>query len=253
MELPRTKTFPISEIFGPTMQGEGAMAGVFTYFVRTAGCDYRCTWCDTAYAVLPEQVRANARKLTEGAILEELIALPTGPKWVTLSGGNPAMLELGPLVGLLHLYGYSVAMETQGSVWKSWLTRIDELTVSLKPPSSGMPGLMASDLASYLMRWKPNLPHERQVNLKVPVFDDKDYEWAAELHKEWPTIPFYLSVVTRMGGLDGSFAGGVIDSKADILARYQWLVEKASHDQRFADVRAFPQLHALVWGHGRGF
>ena len=49
-----TERARISEIFGPTIQGEGPLIGRPTVFVRTAGCDYRCTWCDTLYAVLPE-------------------------------------------------------------------------------------------------------------------------------------------------------------------------------------------------------
>jgi len=44
----------VSEIFGPTVQGEGALIGTQTLFVRTGGCDYRCSWCDTGYAVLPK-------------------------------------------------------------------------------------------------------------------------------------------------------------------------------------------------------
>lgn len=38
----------ISEIFGPTIQGEGALIGEPTVFVRTGGCDYRCSWCDSS-------------------------------------------------------------------------------------------------------------------------------------------------------------------------------------------------------------
>ena len=41
----------IAEIFGPTIQGEGALIGEPTVFVRTGGCDYRCTWCDSLHAV----------------------------------------------------------------------------------------------------------------------------------------------------------------------------------------------------------
>ena len=41
------RTIAISEIFGPTIQGEGALIGKPTVFVRTGGCDYRCSWCDT--------------------------------------------------------------------------------------------------------------------------------------------------------------------------------------------------------------
>jgi 7-carboxy-7-deazaguanine synthase len=42
-----TERVRISEIFGPTIQGEGPLIGRPSVFVRTAGCDYRCTWCDT--------------------------------------------------------------------------------------------------------------------------------------------------------------------------------------------------------------
>ena len=40
---------PVLEIFGPTIQGEGRVIGRKTMFVRTAGCDYRCSWCDSAF------------------------------------------------------------------------------------------------------------------------------------------------------------------------------------------------------------
>ena len=44
-------TIRVSEIFGPTIQGEGALIGQPTIFVRTGGCDYRCSWCGTMHAV----------------------------------------------------------------------------------------------------------------------------------------------------------------------------------------------------------
>lgn len=40
---------PVLEIFGPTIQGEGRVIGRKTMFVRTAGCDYRCSWCDSSF------------------------------------------------------------------------------------------------------------------------------------------------------------------------------------------------------------
>ena len=42
-------TIPVLEIFGPTIQGEGMVVGRKTMFVRTAGCDYSCSWCDSAF------------------------------------------------------------------------------------------------------------------------------------------------------------------------------------------------------------
>ena len=57
----------ISEIFGPTIQGEGPLIGIPTIFVRTGSCDYRCSWCDSLYAVLP-QYKKDWRKMTTGSV-----------------------------------------------------------------------------------------------------------------------------------------------------------------------------------------
>jgi hypothetical protein len=65
----RAKLIPVVEIFGPTIQGEGAEAGMATHFVRVGGCDFRCSWCDTMYAVDPEVVRATAEKLSSQEIV----------------------------------------------------------------------------------------------------------------------------------------------------------------------------------------
>ncbi len=53
----------ISEIFGPTIQGEGALIGQPTVFVRTGGCDYRCAWCDSLHAV-DSRMRAEWRAMS---------------------------------------------------------------------------------------------------------------------------------------------------------------------------------------------
>lgn len=45
------KKMPIMEIFGPTIQGEGMVIGRKTMFVRTGGCDYSCSWCDSVQAI----------------------------------------------------------------------------------------------------------------------------------------------------------------------------------------------------------
>jgi 7-carboxy-7-deazaguanine synthase len=134
----RVRTHPVIEVFGATIQGEGAEAGMPTHFVRLGGCDYRCTWCDTMYAVDPALVRANAEGLSVDEILGRVADLEGRPRWVTVSGGNPALHELADLVDGLHDAGFLVAAETQGSVWRPWLASLDRLTISPKPPSSGM-------------------------------------------------------------------------------------------------------------------
>jgi len=75
----------ISEIFGPTVQGEGALIGKPTVFVRTGGCDFRCSWCDTLHAVLPAH-RHDWTPMTPEEILARVEELTSGvPVLITLS------------------------------------------------------------------------------------------------------------------------------------------------------------------------
>src|SRR4051812_6900175 len=185
---------PVIEIFGPTIQGEGAEAGLSTHFVRFGGCDYRCSWCDTMYAVEPAVVRATAERLSDDAIVGRLEELGGAPRWVTLSGGNPALHHLGALVGSLHERGFLVGAETQGSVWRDWLASLDRLTISPKPPSSGM----ATDrrTARFGEFMAAAIPARGISILKIVCFDERDLEWAKAVASEFPTIPLYLSAGT---------------------------------------------------------
>ena len=138
MTTTAAKPIRVSEIFGPTVQGEGLLIGRPTVFVRTGGCDFRCSWCDTLYAVLPEY-HDEWRPMSPEAIMAEVARLSGGrPVLVTLSGGNPALQPLAPLIALGHAAGYRFAMETQGSVAQPWFADLDWLVLSPKPPSSGM-------------------------------------------------------------------------------------------------------------------
>lgn len=237
--------FPVVEVFGPTIQGEGELAGMPTAFVRFGGCDYRCTWCDSLHAVLPADVR-RAPRMTATEIAAAVAQLPAGPEWVTLSGGNPALLELGGLVARLHAGGRRVAVETQGSVWRDWLADVDLLTVSPKPPSSGMATAEhEAETRTFMLRAAAASP---AAVLKVVVFDPPDYEWASRLRARHPHLPFHLSCGTDPPGAGESHA----DALAGVSARYRWLAERASADPHMAGARILPQLHVLAWGHERG-
>ena len=236
---------PVVEVFGPTIQGEGALAGVPTAFVRFGGCDYRCEWCDSLHAVIPEAVR-EARRMTTAEVAAALDHVPGPPTWVTLSGGNPALLELGDLVTRLHRAGRQVAVETQGSIWRDWLSQVDLLTVSPKPPSSGM---ASSDHEAETRRFlRQASGGGGDIVLKIVIFDEVDYTWARALHQRWNQMPFYLSCGTdppRTGTLHADTLRGVSD-------RYRWLCERAARDPVMGDARILPQLHVLAWGHEKG-
>lgn len=234
---------------GPTLQGEGHLAGVSTYFVRFGGCDYKCSWCDSLYAVTPELWKDSPR-LSAGEIVKEIGRLHEGPEWVTLTGGNPVLHQLGPLIDALHADGLKVTVETQGSIWHPWLAMVDHLTLSPKPPSSGMvTETHDKQWVRFLDRCVRQLGYTPATSCKIVVFDDADYEWAVETFrsaraKQWP---LYLSV-----GTDQDKWMLPTEVTESILGRFHWLCDKVKDDPRLHDVHVLPQLHVLAWGIGRG-
>ena len=168
-------TISVSEIFGPTVQGEGAVIGKPTVFVRTGGCDYRCSWCDSKFAVLPE-FRHTWSRMSPEEIFSEVRRLSPHPILVTLSGGNPALQPFGDLIRLGKAKGYGFTIETQGTLARDWFVELDYLTLSPKPPSSGM----ETDWEK-LARCVEASGSETETIMKVVVFDDRDYAYAKEV------------------------------------------------------------------------
>jgi 7-carboxy-7-deazaguanine synthase len=244
MSEPREARIRISEIFGPTIQGEGILIGLPTVFVRTGGCDYRCSWCDTLHAV-DSDYRDQWQPMSVDQIWREVSRLSGGrPVTVSLSGGNPAIQPLGPLIAHGHDYGYSFALETQASIAKEWFADLDVLVLSPKPPSSGM----ATDWDAFddCLRLAAGRP---QIALKVVVFDDRDYAYARDVAARYPHLPIYLQP-----GNHTPPPPETDDATIDIdgiMDRMRWLVDKVTADGWF-EARVLPQLHVLLWGNKRG-
>ncbi|MDX6608849.1 MAG: 7-carboxy-7-deazaguanine synthase [Solirubrobacterales bacterium] len=236
-------TFPVIEVFGPTIQGEGAEAGFPCHFVRFGGCDYRCSWCDTMYAVDPDEVRRNSSRLTTAEITERIERLDGAPTWVVLSGGNPALHELTSLVDALQALGHKVAVETQGSVWRDWLGTVDRLTISPKPPSSGMDSEAHREQFQRFMAKAVERGADGAI-LKIVCFDEVDVRWASDLSASWPAFDLYLSA--------GTPVPAPADLRQAVTDRFRWLCERTAGDERLANARVLPQLHVLAWGDARG-
>ncbi len=100
----------ISEIFY-SLQGEGGLAGLPSVFVRTSGCNLRCTWCDTPYASWnPEGTQQSIED-----IVSEVQQHPT--RHVVLTGGEPMIApQIRELASELKLLGYHVTIETAATV-----------------------------------------------------------------------------------------------------------------------------------------
>jgi 7-carboxy-7-deazaguanine synthase len=229
----------ISEIYGPTIQGEGALIGRPTVLVRTAGCDFRCAWCDTPHAVLPSY-RREWSVMTPTEILVRVEALTDGlPVLVTLTGGNPALQPLGPLISRGKARGHRFALETQGSIADECFAELDWLVLSPKPPSSGM----TTDWPAFdaCLAAADGRPH---TILKIVVFDDADYAWARRTAARHPALPVYLSVGNPQTGERAA-------DRDDLLGRLRWLVDRVARDRWF-EATVLPQLHVLAWGNARG-
>ncbi len=234
----------ISEIFGPTIQGEGALIGLPTVFVRTGGCDYRCAWCDSLHAV-DSRFRADWRAMTTTEVLDRVRALSGGtPLMVSLSGGNPAIQPLGPLIRQGQAAGYRFALETQGSVSRGWFADLDVLVLSPKPPSSAM----TTDWTA-LRACVDAAAAGPRIVLKFVVFDAADYAYARAAAARFPGLAVYLQPGnhTPPGPQDDD---AFIDTDG-ILQRMGWLVDLVIADRWFA-AHVLPQLHVLLWGNKRG-
>lgn len=219
--------YRINEIFGPTIQGEGTMIGTPCIFIRTAGCDMRCTWCDTQYAF------EESKKLTVEMIMAKVNELDNGQRFVVLTGGNPVIQEMSELVMALHNQRYTVQLETQGSIFKPWVGACDIVVVSPKPPSSGNVVLLEKLLPYYQLGAK--------TQFKVVVFNEDDLEYAAQIRKI-----FRHSVVTLQVGTPPGATTEVV------LEGTRKLIERLKTHPVLCRTAVLPQLHVLLWGSKRG-
>jgi len=109
----------INEIFY-SLQGEGHQTGRAAVFIRFSGCNLRCTFCDTDFS--------SFREMSVEEIVSAATVFPA--RYAVLTGGEPALQADKHLIDALHGAGFTVAMETNGTVLPP--EGIDWLTVSPK-------------------------------------------------------------------------------------------------------------------------
>lgn len=240
--MDKPKKIPILEIFGPTIQGEGMVAGQKTTFIRTSGCDYRCVWCDSKFTWDGSQ--KPILMTAEGVVDQVKRVSNNKSSHVTISGGNPAIhYSLKYVIELLHNEGFKVGVETQGTIWQEWFELIDDLTISPKPPSSGM-NFDIEKLKRIINRL---IISKVDYSIKIVIFDELDFEFAKQVHNGFssPEHPWFLQV-----------GNSTLDNKGDIsaslLEKYEWLCQMVIAENTMNFVRPLPQLHTLIWGNKQG-
>ncbi|MEO1007766.1 MAG: 7-carboxy-7-deazaguanine synthase QueE [Planctomycetota bacterium] len=107
---------PIAETF-VSLQGEGKLTGVPSWFVRVAGCNLRCTWCDTPYASWAPEGTTRA---VDDLLAEARGVQSRGVRHAVLTGGEPMLFDaIEPLASGLRAAGWHITIETAGTIHRS--------------------------------------------------------------------------------------------------------------------------------------
>ncbi len=126
----------IAELFY-SLQGEGSLVGVPSFFIRTSGCNLRCSWCDTPYT----SWEPEGCDMSIGQILDEVKAHPA--RHVVVTGGEPMIAsEIIPLTVRLRELGLHITIETAGTVFQP--VACDLMSISPKLANSTPAGHWAA-------------------------------------------------------------------------------------------------------------
>ncbi len=218
----------ISEIFD-SIDGEGKRAGQLCTFIRVVGCNLRCSYCDTMYAVEPEKYSIIDPK--EMSVAEILSHVNRRYRRVTLTGGEPLLFpETVQLVNRLCDAGYEVNIETNGAcdivAFRDLIREPENLffTVDFKLPSSGeMYSMRLSNFENLMPRDVLKLVVGSEEDLSVAVSYVKTL---LEKYEQPPIVYF--------GVVFGAFElADCIDAIMD--------------EPELANVRFQIQMHKVIW------
>lgn len=206
----------VCEIFY-SIQGESTWAGIPTVFIRLAGCNLNCSWCDTTYAQKP-----TGNFYTIDGLIN--IVLKYGVKVVEITGGEP-MLQSGTSVLMKNLIelGYRVLLETNGSLLLKNAPPGVIKIMDIKCPSSGMHEKTLWENLQYLNPFNDEI--------KFVIADRVDYEFAVNKINE-KSLHRYCRAI-------------LFSPILDRLPPYElahWILSDK------LNVRLQLQLHKVIWG-----
>jgi 7-carboxy-7-deazaguanine synthase len=210
---PLDAVLTVTEIF-KSIQGESTWAGMPCTFVRLTGCNLSCTYCDTAYA------RDGGTTMTIRAIIECCASLKCD--LVEVTGGEPLCRpECATLVACLIERGYTVLVETNGSLPISMLPPAAVTIMDIKCPGSGM-----HDRTD----WSNIEAIEPKDEIKFVIANREDYEWARDVLGKYALAARCKAVLFApvFGALEPRALG-------------EWIIEDG------LNVRLQVQLHKTIW------
>jgi len=220
----------IAELFY-SLQGEGALIGVPSVFIRTSGCNLRCAWCDTPYTSWSPE----GADLSLDQIVNEVKAHPA--RHVVVTGGEPMIQpEMIPLTERLRGLGLHITVETAGTVFRP--VACDLMSISPKLSNSTPNGEWAAQHDR--LRIQPGilrqLMERYDYQLKFVIEKPADLEEVRGLIEALPADP--RRIVLMPEGTD----------RDTLRERSVWLAEIAKAE----GYRFTPRLHVELWGNQRG-
>jgi 7-carboxy-7-deazaguanine synthase len=224
----------ISEIFY-SVQGEGILAGVPSVFVRTSGCNLRCTWCDTPYT----SWQPEGEDFTIERILEALSRYPA--RHTVITGGEPMIApQIEELTKRVKELGHHITIETAGTVYHP--VSCDLMSISPKLANSTPHDREGGRWATQhdRLRIQPEvlgkLMAQYEHQLKFVVAKPEDLPEIQQLIEELKADR--TRVLLMPEGTDPE----------TLHRRGQWLVEICKTE----GFRFSPRIHVELWGAKRG-
>ena len=220
----------IAELFY-SLQGEGALVGVPSVFIRTSGCNLRCSWCDTPYT----SWQPEGTELTLDQIVDEVRAHPA--RHVVVTGGEPMIApEILPLTERLRALGLHITIETAGTVFLP--VACDLMSISPKLSNSTPEGRWAAqhDRTRIQPLVLSELMSRYPYQLKFVIARPEDMEEVRALVEALSADR--ERVVLMPEGTDSEC----------LRERGLWLSEICKEE----GFRFSPRLHVDLWGNRRG-
>jgi len=203
----------ISEIFC-SIQGESSYSGLPCIFIRLAGCNLRCDYCDTTYS------HESDNNLSQSEILKKIKTFEP-VKLVEITGGEPLLQpEVYGLFEILNQNDYTILLETNGSILLDIIPDNITKIVDFKCPGSGEEKSFLLENLEYINKEKDEI--------KFVLTDNYDYNWAKDLILKY-NIQNYKILFSP------------VSDKLVPQDLAKWIIEDK------LNVRMQIQLHKIIW------
>jgi 7-carboxy-7-deazaguanine synthase len=197
-----------------SLMGESIRAGLPAYFIRLTGCNLRCRYCDTQYAY------EGGATMTITALVAAASSQPH--RLVLVTGGEPLLQAETPvLLAALCDAGFTVCLETNGSLAVGSVDSRVHRIIDIKCPGSGMAG--HNDWSNL------NLLTSRD-EVKFVISDRSDFTWALEIIRNHRLDQNVAVLISPVFG------------RVPLTEAAAWIVESG------LPLRLNPQLHKYIWG-----